>query len=212
MFGCIAVNTDEGILFKKLIDSKIIELPCVDAQTTIIDDKFMTMKNGRFVEHIPTEINNMSNNIKGKLDIPYGVIAIGDYVFFGCRDLTQVTIPDSVTRIGELAFDGCNSLTSVKIGNGVTSIGDHAFGSCIGLTNVTIPDSVTSIGDMAFSWCRRLTSVTIGSDMTSIGHHAFYKCSRLKKIIFKGKTIDQVKDMKNYPWGISHPESTIKCI
>ena len=88
--------------------------------------------------------------------------SIVEDTFYGCTDLTLVTIPDSVTRIFENAFmntgvpsivDGWllrNSSTcpSSTIPNTVKGISDAAFyGGCFSLTSVTIPDSVTSIGD-----------------------------------------------------------------
>ena len=62
----------------------------------------------------------------------------------------EVNIGNAVTSIGNNAFFGCGDLTSVTIPGGVTSIGDGAFSGCSGLTSVTIPDSVTSIGNWAF--------------------------------------------------------------
>ena len=38
----------------------------------------------------------------------------------------------------------------------------------------------------------------------------FLGCISLKEIIFKGKTLEEVKQMKNYPFGIKN-ESIIKC-
>ena len=65
-------------------------------------------------------------------------------------------IPNSVTSIGYHSFYGCSNLTSVTIPDSVTSIGDDAFYNCKSLTSVTIPDSVTSIGSYAFAYCDSL--------------------------------------------------------
>ena len=103
------------------------------------------------------------------------------------RTITKCTIPNSVTYIRHMAFIGCRSLTSINI-----------------------PDSVISIGNEAFYGCRSLTSITIHSTVTSIGKYAFSWCESLKEIIFKGKTLDEVKRMKYYPFGIDD-KSIIKC-
>ena len=112
----------------------------------------------------------------------YEVKAIGRYAFYGCSDLTSVTIPNSVTSIGSSAFYGCSGLTSVTIPNSVTSIGSSAFEDCSGLTSVTIPNSVTSIGSSAFEDCSGLTSVTIPNSVTRIDDHAFHGCSGLTSV------------------------------
>ena len=190
-FGCVAIyandEDDSSVVFKKMIDGKITTLPFIDKTTTRINNKFVTMKDGKFVDTAPKTIQNMSKDIKGDFVIPYGVTTIGDGAFWDCSGLTSVTIPDSVT-----------------------SIGDSAFFGCIGLMNVTIPSSVSSIKAFAFSGCSGLTSVTIPASMTSIGNYAFAGCDKLKSLIFEGKTFDEVKAMDNYPWGIKD-KSTIKC-
>jgi hypothetical protein len=96
------------------------------------------------------------------------------------RNIIKCIIPDGVTRIGLWAFNGCKSLTSITIPDSVTNIDDNAFSHCISLKEITIPDSVTSIGD----W-------------------AFWNCKSLKEVTFKGKTLEEVKQMKNYHFGIT---------
>ncbi len=137
--------------------------------------------------------------------------SIGAYAFYGCTDLTSVTIPSSVQSVWNHAFDGCTSLTSVTInsnavasaeygvssnlntrfGNQVTSctfgpevtaIGKFAFYYCTGMTEVTIPSSVQTIGADAFHGCTGFTSLTIPSSVQTIGADAFYGCSGITEL------------------------------
>ena len=107
---------------------------------------------------------------------------LGDYAFYDCRVLTNLTIPSSVTSIGESAFEYCRSLTSLTIPSSVTSIGESAFEYCRSLTSLTIPSSVTLIDWYAFKGCSGLTSLTIPSSVTSIGYSAFQGCSGLTNL------------------------------
>ncbi|MEG1529465.1 MAG: leucine-rich repeat domain-containing protein, partial [Clostridia bacterium] len=110
------------------------------------------------------------------------VTKIGDYAFYGCYELTSITIPSSVTSIGEGAFRNCSGLTSIIIPGSVTSIGKSAFYSCGWLTSITIGSGVESIGSFAFNDCRRLTKITIPASVTTVGDNAFNKCDSLIEI------------------------------
>ncbi len=114
--------------------------------------------------------------------ITYTVTAIGDYAFYYCSDLTNVSIPNTVTTIGDHAFFCCKSLTNVTIPNSVIDIRTSAFHRCENLTNLIIGNSVRHISESAFSGCSSLTSVTIPNSVTYIGYGAFSECSSMTSV------------------------------
>ena len=103
--------------------------------------------------------------VNGEVEIPPGVVTIGEWAFVYYADLTRVVIPASVRNIGAYAFHYCESLTNVVMQGGVTNIGDGAFGECGNLMDVFIPNSVQSIGYSAFAYCGRLSNVTLPACM-----------------------------------------------
>ena len=137
-----------------------------------------------------------------KCIIPNSVTYIGIDAFWNCYSLEEITIPNSVISIGNGAFLGCKSLISITLPNSITSIADSAFSYCRSLTSITIPNSVINIGYGAFAYCESLKEITIPDSVTSIGDFTFLYCKSLNEVVFKGKTLDEVKLMKNYPFGI----------
>ena len=117
-----------------------------------------------------------------EISIPDSVTNIGDSAFYHCSRLTQISIPDSVTSIGSYAFCDCSSLTQISIPDSVTGIKGYTFYDCSSLTQISIPDSVTIIGNSAFSYCSSLTKISIPDSVISIGDSAFYHCSSLTEI------------------------------
>lgn len=70
-------------------------------------------------------------------------------------------IPQNIVTIGYAAFFGCTELTSITIPSGVISISNAAFTDCTGLISVTIPVSISAIGNGTFTGCKALTSINI---------------------------------------------------
>lgn len=123
---------------------------------------------------------------------------------FRQKDVVSVIMPESVIAIDDYAFSGCSNLTSVVIGENVTLIGESAFYGCSSLTSVIIPEKVTAIGGYAFFGCSKLASVVIGENVSTIGAYAFEECSKLTSVEFKnfegwkrGSTAVLSDDLKN---------------
>ena len=166
---------------------------------------------------IPDSVKSIGDNAFYKcknlksIIIPDSVKKIKNNVFENCINLKSIIIPDSVKSIGKCAFYYCKSLESIIIPDSVKSIKCWVFAFCKSLKSIDIPNSVKSIGDCAFTYCKNLKSIVIPDSVESIGNQTFCGCENLKSLIFKGKTIDQVKAMKNYPFGIEN-ESIIRCV
>ena len=141
--------------------------------------KSVTLKDGTsIIEDAFYGCSNLTS-----ITIPEGVTSIGEYAFYNCSSLTSITIPEGVTSIGKYAFYNCSSLTSITIPEGVTSIGEYAFSGCNSLTSsITIPEGVTSIENSTFSGCSNLIAVSIPKNVTSIGDYAFDGCTNLQNV------------------------------
>ena len=97
--------------------------------------------------------------------------AIGDYVFYGCTKLTNITLP-LASSIGTEAFYNCVKLESVEVPN-VTSIGGSAFRLCTVLPSIDLP-LTTSIGSNTFRNCGNLQSLILRSEtVCTLGTNVF---------------------------------------
>ena len=114
------------------------------------------------------------------------VTSIGDYAFYNCNSIAEITIPYSTTSIGSYAFSGCVALTKAIMGSGVNTIGNYAFQGCTALNDVTLGSNVSSIGSYAFSGCRALEQITIPSKVTSISASMFSGCTSLSHVTMQG--------------------------
>ena len=133
-------------------------------------------------------ISSINRNYVTHVNIPDGVIGIGERAFSVCS-LISVTLPNSITELCKSAFDGCQDLTNVTIPDSVTEIGSATFNICTSLTDVNIPNSVDKIDTNAFYGCVNLTDITIPDSIKTINYGAFDYCEKIK-VHYKGKEYD----------------------
>ena len=117
--------------------------------------------------------------VNGNVD--YQVVAIGEWAFCGCSNMTSIEIPNSVTSLGVDAFRN-TGLTSIVIPNTITTLETYTFYNCSNLITVTLPDGLEIINSSAFEGCSKLTTINIPNTVTTIGNKAFYGCSKLASI------------------------------
>ncbi|MDD3382779.1 MAG: leucine-rich repeat protein [Bacilli bacterium] len=104
------------------------------------------------IYYIPTSLRTVV--ITDTKNLEYGA-------FYGCTNLTSITIPEGITVLNERVLMGCHSLASIEIPQSVTNIGDYAFGGCKSLTEIIVPQNIEYIGSSAFFGCSSLIEMTL---------------------------------------------------
>lgn len=139
------------------------------------------------------------NTIITAVELPHTLIDIGSNAFYGCTNLTSITIdnhdyfPDTEPeegveyRIGAGAFYGCTSLETLNLPQGITNIDESAFYGCSALPRITIPDTVTTIEDKVFKDCSKLENITLPDGIETLGANAFEGCEKLRSVNLSSK-------------------------
>lgn len=123
------------------------------------------------------------------------VTRIGDYAFYACTKLSDITIPASVTSIGTGAFSGCTVLKRIVIPAGVTYMGSNIFSACPNLGYISVGQGNTtnyvSIDGVLLDTARttliaypggKSGNYTIPSTVKTIGSGAFHSCAKLSSV------------------------------
>jgi len=132
--------------------------------------------------------------------ITYIVTSIGNSAsgmgaFYGCSELTKITLPSTITTLEGFVFYGCNTLTDIEVvseNSSYSSVNGVLFNKNQkeiikypegkADTSYIIPDTVTSIAYNAFRGCGNLTVIAIPEGVTTIGNGAFSECTSLTEI------------------------------
>ena len=137
-------------------------------------------------------------------NIPAGVTAIGDWAFYNCQSLTELTLPEGITSIGEGSFKNCYALyagATFKIPNSVTTIAGQAFQNMTAET-IKLSANLQTIGSNAFRDCNKVKYIYMPATITSIAAEALRGTSGSLVIFYTGtdvqNLVDATVDNQNY--------------
>jgi len=130
----------------------------------------------------------------------YVITSISQYAFYGCDEISQVTIPTGVTSVGDKAFWNCPSLQTVYFNainctsmytcvssNYYSVFSSDGNGAPSAITRVVVGDSVTRIPNYAFKNAVDIYQrLVIPASVTEIGNYAFYNCNSMVQMVIQG--------------------------
>ena len=172
------------------------EVPTNDYVVTAIADNAFNSKLGiKSIVMSNSTTNGRTNGIK----------KIGKKAFFGCHDLTSVTIAATTTEIGTGTFADCIALTSIKVadgnqnfktidgalysystesGSGIYRLEQYPLGNKSAEYKVSesLGFTLGSIGQEAFLGSQNLETVELPITVKTIGDRAFAQCKKLKTV------------------------------
>ncbi|MCD8145461.1 MAG: leucine-rich repeat domain-containing protein [Oscillospiraceae bacterium] len=180
----------------------------VSADTTTGTYGYLTYE----IEDGAVTITDCDGSASGELVIPdtiegYPETSIGDYAFYYCYNLTEVSLPSGITSIGSYAFFCCFGLSELPLSSGITSIGVAAFSGTAYASNednwidsvlyigeylidysgsgtCIMRDGTTLIAGGAFAWDDgALTAIVLPDSLLYIGERAFEDCAGLTEIM-----------------------------
>lgn len=137
---------------------------------------------------------NGHNGNLSTIDLSESVIlTLPDSAFYGCENLTYISLPITLPEISSYAFANCTKLNNIRIYPLVNEIKLRAFSGCFNLIEIKLPQALRAIGANAFNSCNSLTSVTVPPNVTSIGSGAFAYAAALRQLLVP-KTVKNVND------------------
>ena len=166
-------KTMAGILATSMILGGIVQsvsyLPLQESVVVYAESNLLTYKENGF--DIENGVLRRYNGQESNLEIPEGVIEIGEYAFERNESIKTITFPKSLTTIKSHAFAYCTNLKTVNTNENLEKIENHAFIVNTSLETIDL-SHVKIIGDIAFNLCEKLDKIDLSS-AEQIGGSAF---------------------------------------
>ena len=155
------------------------EIVIPSSVTTIEDEAFLNWKSLK----------------KVTFEQPAELTSIGNYAFYGCSSLTELTIPEGVTTLGESFING-TSIASITVPKTVIDAG-NAFNGCTSLKTLIFADGIKSIpkgicnqSDIEYA---QIQKIVIPSSVMTIESDAFPGSVNITDVYYGGSEDDWIK-------------------
>ena len=106
---------------------------------------------------------------------------IANAVFINNSGLREIELPEGIIEIGDNCFENCIELKKINIKEGLKRIGINAFAHS-GLEEVKLPESIIEIGNGAFNNCKDLYDINLPSEIESIAGYSLENTKYLNNI------------------------------
>ena len=101
----------------------------------------------------------------------------------------------SLWRIGNWAFYNCHQLQNLTIPEGVTEIGNAAFYGCTYLEDMVLPSTIQEIGDNGFALCAKLQKIHVkAATPPTIQAKTFFDVNRRIPVYVPATAVEAYKD------------------
>ena len=118
---------------------------------------FLDLNNVLYIESSAFE----GCGFQGQLNLPEGLIEIGERAFFACRYITSINFPSTIKVIEASTFSRCHRLCNeLVLPEGLISIKKESFDYCYMLTKIHFPSTLQTIGSSAFAQCYNINAIT----------------------------------------------------
>ena len=122
-----------------------------------------------------------NNGLNDNVRVKDSTKVIANAVFINNSKLREIELPEGIIEIGDNCFENCEALKKIDIKEGLKKIGENSFaGSRV--EEVKLPESITEIGYGAFNNCKDLYDINLPSEIESIAGYSLENTKYLNNI------------------------------
>lgn len=122
-----------------------------------------------------------NNGLNDNVRVKDSTKVIANAVFINNSKLREIELPEGIIEIGDNCFENCTALKKINIKEGLKRIGTNAFAGS-GVAEVKLPESIIEIGNGAFNNCKDLYDINLPSGIESIAGYSLENTKYLNNI------------------------------